>query len=258
MKQTLLIFFVMTLCLVVPAQKKVTDREIEGLKGAAKSVVEEYLTVQDSNGKAGDKKRIKSAEYFFDKDGRQTQIIYLKNKLVYSVIDGFKTFKSYEIIKRETNQGLILSGIPLNEQKPIEEPEKLVPPDERFDYKYTYEYDSLNRIKIERQYGNNGRLYDKREFKYDGQGRVIEEIKNDRIANTKFIFKYDTKNNLIEQIEERVENSDGRRSKRRFTYNDYKTDAQGNWTQRKQTLYFEVNGVPNNFSSMYYRTIVYY
>lgn len=257
MKTILLTILIFTLFFDVSAQKKASDKEFEGLKGAVKSVLIEYMTVQDSGGSAPDTKRIKWGEDFFDKDGRHTQTVYSDSKLIYSEIDGFKTFKSYEL-KKDTNQGIFLRAAPLDKPKPIEEPEKIVPPDIRFDFKYTYEYNSQGRVKIERQYGNNGRLFHKIEFIYDANGLLIEENVNDTVAISKFKYKYDEKGNLIEKLEDRDIKGAGTDRNTRTVYSDYKFDAQGNWTQRKQTWYFEVNEKPLVSATMYYRTIVYY
>lgn len=260
MKTTLLIFLILTFFLAVPAQKKATDKEFEGLKGAVKSVLTEYMEVINPRGLAPDKKRVKSSEYFFDKGGRLTQILYpdSNGKLIFSVIDGFKTFKS-SLIKIETKPKTTFNvGRSLIEERPIEEPENLVPPDERFDFKYTYEFDSQGRVRIERQYENNGRLFRKKEFKYDDKGRVIEENVNDTVALSKFIYKYDAKGNLIETFQDRDIKGPGTDSETRTVYSDYKVDSQGNWTQRKSTSYFEVNGEPKVSATMYYRTIIYY
>jgi hypothetical protein len=251
----------LALGLTVPAQKKASDREFEGLKGAVKSVLTEYVTVLDSSGAAPDKKRVKYMEQSFDKDGRLLQILYpdYNHKVVYSVVDGFKTFISSEI-KKEPDKpkiGLRL-GAPLVEPSPIEEPEKLFPPDERYEQKYVYEYDAQGRVKTEREYLNNGKLNELRTFKYDDKNRVVEENVNDTVALSKFIYKYDARGNLAETLTDRDIKGPGTDSKSRTVYSDYKIDAQGNWTQRKSTWHFEVNGQPKVSAMMYYRTIIYY
>ena len=191
MKQMLLIFFVMTFCLVVAGQKKMTDRETEGLKGAVKTVFNDFMVTYVASGPTELNKRIKESQDYFDKDGTLTQIIYpsRNSKIIYSIIDGFKTFKSSPIKEdnKPKNMGLTLGN---NEEEPIEKPEKLSPPDERYTLKYVYEYDANGKIETEKHYGNNGKLFRLTTYKYDKKGRVSEVTKKETGATGKYTYKY--------------------------------------------------------------------
>lgn len=253
MKTTLLTFLIFTFCAVVPAQKKMTDREFEGFKGEVKSVTNEFLKLDDPGN--NNTRKIES-QVFFHKDGRYDHILYPSNnyKVVFQEIDGFKTFKSMEI-KKEKNPPRVTGE---SKREPIEKPEKIVPPDERFDQKYVYEYDSQGRFITEREYLNNGKLSKLTKIKYDDQGRIIEENVNDTIAISKFVYKYDEKGNLVEELENRDIKGAGTDSTSRTVYSGYKLDAKGNWIERKREYLSETGETSWKTEYLEYRTIVYY
>lgn len=259
MKTTLLTFLMLILCAVVPAQTKMTDREFEGLKGEVKSVRTEYANVEKSQGAPPNRERKLDGENFYDKKGNLTQTLYpgTNRKLIYTLIDGFKTYKQSDIEKKpKPSDGVML--IMKGDGEPIEEPEKLFPPDERYDTKYVYEYDPKGRIAVERVFGNNGKLWSKRSFVYDDKGRVIEENLNDTGEITKFTFKYDDKGNLIERLDERTIKGREKNKDFKMVYSDYKLDSKGNWIERRQTWHLYTQGQPAIVETVFYRTIVYF
>lgn len=263
MKQKFLIIFMLLFCLSVSAQKKPTDREIEGLKGNVKTAFEDYNITKVSSGPTEINKRVKWQEYYFDKDGMLTLLVYPSHnfKYIYSIIDGFKTFKDIKIKEETADKMTFTRVLDEEEEKPIEEPEKLVEPDERFTMKYTYEYDAQGKITTERHYGNNGELWRLTKYKYDEKGRVIEEIKKEKGSTTKYIYKYDEKGNLIENSEE-YNRTNGYVSKAKTVYSDYKLDANGNWVARKEI--YSSKSSSKTYSDSFdkttisYRTISYY
>ena len=258
MKQILLIFFVMTFCLAVPAQKKVTDREIEGLKGAVKAVFQDYMVTYVASGPTEINKRVKESEYYFDKDGALTQILYpsRNSKSVFSIIDGFKTFKSSPIKEGDEPKGF-LRGVIIGKEEPIEKPEKLVPPDERFTLRYVYEYDADGRVETERHYGNNGKLWRLTTYKYGKNGLVIEEIRKETGSIHKYTYKYNNRGDLIETLRD-LDFKSGVNKKERWVYSDYKVDGQGNWTERKSIWTSKTDDRTYSSKTNYYRTITYY
>lgn len=258
MKKLFLIFVAMTFCLTVSAQKKVTDREMEGLKGSVKSVFDDYMMTYVSSGPSEVNKRVKSKEYYFDKDGNLTQILYPSDnyKIIYSIIDGFKTFKNLPIkVDNNPKDKMMTRGIV--EENPLEKNEKIVPADDRFDFKYVYEYDANGRVAKEKHYGNNGKLWRITIYKYDDKGQNIQENVEDTVAITKYTHKYDEKGNLIETLQERdVKN--GFDSKIKTVYSDYKFDAKGNWIERKSNYRNEARDEIYSTITIYYRKIAYY
>ncbi len=248
----------MTFCLTVSAQKKMTDREMEGLKGSVKTVFEEDMVTKSSGSNDQINKRVKWEEQYFDKDGNLTLKLFPPGnvKYIYSIIDGFKTFKSVPI-KEEKNPTAKMMMRDIGKEKPLEENEKIVPPDDRFSFKYVYEYDANGKITKEKSYLNNGKLWKIKTKKYDGKGQKIEETVEDTVAITKYTHKYDDKGNLIETVEERdVRNGVDRIGK--TVYSDYKVDVQGNWLERQRTETSEMRGEVYSMTMISYRKISYF
>lgn len=276
MKPTLVVFFIFSLLLIVSAQKRQTDRELEGLKGPVRTFTYEFPSPLQQ-----DNRRFQWSKSLFDKKGRLIKISYIWNseRVIFREIDGFKTYKVLIIVDKigdvlklpPLKRGMELERIinsPWPEElklQPIEKPEKFVRPDNRFDLKYVYEYDPQGRIKIGRQYFTNGKLAELKTLKYDEKGRIHEEIVNDGLALSKFVYKYDESGNLIEKSEERnflvkkIEFEDFKEdlvdTKTITSYSEYKFDAHGNWIQRESTLHASEMVIS---SMMYYRTISYF
>ena len=261
MKQMLLIFFVMIFCLAVPAQKKVTDREIEGLKGAVKTVFGDYMVTYSTSDQTELNKRVKETEHYFDKDGALTRILFpfSNYKQVYSLIDGFKTFKGSSIKENAEpeNQYNVGKSIDGKKEKPDEKNGKLVPPDERFDLKIVYEYDANGKVETEKTYRNNGKFWGSITYKYDKNGRVREDLRKETNATIRFTYKYNDEGYLIEtlgiyEFNIRVTTNE------RTVYSDYKVDPQGNWTQRKAMWTSKTQDRFYASTKINYRTIEYY
>ena len=251
MKALLFTFLMFILCQIVSSQNKMTDREFEGFKGKVKSVLNEFVD------KAGSKRKIGS-QYFFDEDGRLSKVLYPDNnyQVIFTQIDGFKTFKGMKIETETIEKPILATTVGFEE--PIEGPDKIVPPDERFDEKYKYEYDLQGRVKTEREFLNNGKLVTLTTFVYDENGNLIEKTVNTTSSIDKFINKYDAKGNLIEQIENTKIKSNGKDYTKRTVFSDYKLDTKSNWIQRKRVYISETDGRSRQFETIEFRTVVYY
>lgn len=142
MKTILTTIFILTLFVVVYPQKKVTDREFENLKGTVKSVRTDYEEIVNFRGVVSERKRLVEWEDFFDKDGRLTQSLSpnFNSRRDYNVIEGFKTYKYSPTQEKKVYRGFYSIVVP--EGTPLEEPENLFPPDERYTEKFVYRYDS--------------------------------------------------------------------------------------------------------------------
>lgn len=231
MKTITTTFFILILCFSVSAQNKMTDREFEGFKGSVKSVSIETMPLSDSRLK---NKRVVWEKWSFDQDGRKSEEYnpQAKSKVIFTVIDGHKTSKS--IAEKGENS-------------------------ESLNFRFVYEYDSQGRVKTEKRYLNNGKLTSQKTLKYRDDGQVKEEIADDPASTIKVSYKYDEKGNLIEKLEEQKGKGEfGTDSKSKSVYGEYKVDVQGNWTQRKSTLYYEGDGAKTEYVSMDYRVFTYY
>lgn len=263
------VLFVLGLSVYAISQVKVSDVKLEGLKGPVKTVVQTGKAVSGyAEWVLKDTTKYQTT-YLFNKDGELTETIHEggpNSTLVYSKVDGYKTFKSVEL-KAAANDGNRFTVVgSKGEIKPIEPGEKITDPDTRFEYKYVYETDSSGRVTIERQFQNNGRLFRKRTFKYDEAGLLTFETEEDSIARMTYKYKYDGKGNVIEVHKTRDIKGSGSNSKQRITYTEMKFDAMGNWTERKSTNYSETEGRPEykiapkkyTLVDVEYRTITYY
>lgn len=252
-KFILTLFFVVSGCSTVPAQKKMTDRELEGLKGSVKSVIIEIENL-NPNGTSAGQARQKNIEYYFDKEGKVTEMVFpeLNGKWIFSIIDGFKTYKNTKINKEPESNAMVVVV------NPPKKADNTVSPDERYNGKFIYKYDVQGRVKTEEHYFNDGKLYQKTEFKYDDKGRLKEKIEDNTSGLTIYTHKYDEKGNLIEQLEDSNVKKHGVDRDSKTIYSEYKIDSQGNWTQRTETSYIKEKGESFIAKSIYYRTITYH
>jgi hypothetical protein len=261
------VFLVSAISFNVFAQSNVTDREFQRFKGKVKSVRTDTMTTEDSNKKVKNPKRTNESEYTFSANGSLLQIVYPyfnlgsktehKDKLIFYIVDGFKTFKRVSDEKSAQSEN-VFKIAPVENPIAVEDGEKIVAPDGRFDQKYTYEYDSQGRVKIERQFENNGRLFKKREFVYNEKGQIIEEVVKDSIAITKLTYEYDVKGNLIVESENRDIIGEGMDSTSKTKYSDYKMDSQGNWIERRSSYFYEGTEMKFKTKKIEHRTISYY
>ncbi|HMS10118.1 MAG TPA: hypothetical protein PKE66_11575 [Pyrinomonadaceae bacterium] len=252
------------------AQVKVSDVKLQGLKGPVKSVVSTSKAISGyAEWVLNDETKYQTTSRF-NRDGELTEKIYvggLNSQVVFTKVDGFKTFKSFELEtpKNETPR-VTGSWVSPGKEEPIEPGEKLTAPDERFDYKYVYEISENGRVITEREYGKTGKLFRKRLLKFDEAGRLVDETEEDIVARMTYSYKHDENGNVIEVFKTRDIKLAGSDSKERITYTEMKFDSTGNWTERKVTRYQQTEGLPkykipaekNTFVNFETRTITYY
>lgn len=238
MKTSLLTLFSFILVLSVSAQKKVTDREFDGLKGNVKSVTtDEKVSVSWSN----------RQDVFYDKNGsliKRSSIFnqYPISRLIFREAGylshrNSKTFFVYSTICEKP-----LKNTRVQSNLPIEESVAKVPPDNCFHGEFAYDYTN-GRVEIERRYAAKDKiLYQLTTFKYDIEGRLVEENIKEVLGITKVIHKYDAKGNLVETTQSSKEydnegNSVENNKSYKTIHSDYKFDDYGNWIARKSTQY---------------------
>ncbi|MEZ5425145.1 MAG: hypothetical protein R2747_02665 [Pyrinomonadaceae bacterium] len=232
MKTITAAIFILILCLSVSAQKKMTDREFEGFKGDVKTVSIETRPMSGSGVTERNKKRTVWEKWTYNFAGMKMEESNPqgKSKTNFTYIDDYKSAEMTVEGKAETVSN-----------------------------KYVYEYDSQGRVKTEKNYFNKNRPPIVKTVKYDSNGRIIEKTVNGPTALTKYSYKYDAKGNLIEELQEQKGKGEfGTDSKSRTVYSDYKLDAQGNWTERKSTLYYEGDGRTTEYVSMDYQVFTYF
>lgn len=251
---------------VALSQANVSDTKLKGLRGQVKSLVSYSQPISGYAEWVLKNKTKTQNHYYFDREGNLTEMVSesSESKYIYSIIDGFKTFKTIEL-KGPENDGPRFTAVD-SEEKPIEPNEKLTEPDKRFDFKYVYETDKNGRVISERQYQNNGKLFRKRAYEYNKDGILTNESEEDSVAVMTYSYTHDVKGNVIKVNKTRDLKVPGTDSKDRITYTDLKFDSIGNWTERKVTIYSKTDPMPQykipakeyTLVSVEHRTLTYY
>lgn len=237
---TLLIAVVATISF---SQSKMTDLEMDGLYGKVKTVREDWKSIMDSEGRDPKKPAFMVSEDHFDENGRLLQTVYSDgDKVVYKLVDGFKTFVMVERPRSTGGQAMTMRAD--IDETPVDGTDKLTAPDPRYSHRYTYEYDKDGRVTIERQFLNTGKLVRLKKFKYRQDGKVSEETEKDSGAFMTYLYSYDSKGLLVETKKTRDILGNGTDSKERIVFTDYKLDANGNWTSRRQHTFYSDEGMP--------------
>jgi hypothetical protein len=258
------LLFMCVFSLPLFSQTKMTDRDLMKLKGPVKTLQEDFEGPRGSNANASEMVRQIFGITFFDEGGMITEIQYpsSKRKLVFALVDGFKTFRTIEPEVPVASGGRVT----FYENEPIEKPERLTEPDARFDHKYVYEYDKAGRIVTERQYLNNGKMFSLRKFEYDREGRLSAEVENTTVAINRYRYKFDDNGVHVETNRDRDIKRAGVDSKQRKIYSDYKFDSHGNWVERKVNTFYSDKGNPTfkvppskwEIETYEYRTLSYF
>jgi len=249
MKIPILLLLVSLFYLNVNSQKKMTDKEFEGLQGKVKSVYTDNADLQIQNGKPIIFGRETDFDELYDKDGNMTQnsFYYMGDRRTFVFIDGEKTAKITQF--KPSRASIAIDEKKIDDSKPR---------DPRYDLKFKYEYDANGRIIKEIIYRNDGTLFTKTDYQYNDKGKLIGEIwyLNDKISKNIF-YAYDAKGILTEKKSVPT-GVNGETDPAIFLFKDYKFDAQGNWIQRTQTTIYYRNGKKLEPQRIYYRKIEYY
>ena len=231
-----------------------TDVAADGLKGKVKQVINEteYLPEHLENlkkryGSTMESGRRLSYITSYDEKGDRTQReFYSDGKLSSKYIYGYLEEK--RISKEEYYSNMGLSALPGT--APVK------PRDDRFSFKFLYQYDERgNRIE-EVWVGNTGDIWIKDTIAYDQAGRIVEAVRRfegkDKISSVTR-FEYDDRGRLKQEV---YFDGNGKESEKHYAF-EY--DAAGNWikcTVSKQTTY-NPEGVFEPFL-VTYRKITYF
>jgi hypothetical protein len=251
MKITFILAIISLVFLNVFAQKKMTDREFNGLQGRVKSVYIEDADLEIVKGKTIVKNRAMQFDELYDENGNMTQssMYYMGDRNIFSFIDGEKISKSADFYSPTASKAVIVASGKKQSKSP----------DARYDKKYQYEYDTKGRIIEERKYRSDGTLFFKSTYKYNDAGNPVEQVLySDEKVSENYYYTYDSKGNLIE-LKFVPTGINGETNITIHRFKDYKFDAQGNWIQRTQTtVYTDGEGRKKENQSIYYRKIEYY
>lgn len=198
-----------------------TDARDEGLKGNVKSLIE-YTQG------AGSRKRLLEKASYYDKTGYLTKSIlydegYPSHVLVYGFLDGMRVNRSTEIIyadgeKPASKHQLITVRAEDNAKDPN------APRDTRYRMRDVREYDSQGRLIEGRGYQNNGELWQRTTYIYEGNHRTEREFDRDGNEFTKTTYLLDASGNELELLMHADENEPPEKYLKKYEF-----DSLGNW-----------------------------
>jgi len=246
------IIFILIFALSVFGQQKMSDRDVDGLKGKVKSITTVREIIESKNYADNTLKKLKDKVESYELSGTLTETIDYEynSKDIYTIIDGDLTQKYSQLVKKETFKVGRLSSQP--------EPKPTQPKDERYDLKYKFKFNDKGRRIETLMYGNTGILWGKIEYKYDEKGILIEELRYSEGGdlNEQYTYKYDASGNLTET---KLELHRPEKNIISFLkYSNYKLDSQGNWIEQTVTSLGEFQGKELKTVSKHSRKIEYY
>lgn len=234
----------------VNAQKQMSDRDVDGLKGVVKIVEEEKSNFSHKSGEWVESQRMCSSAIEYDKEGsrlKRDSCDYRGKpfqKEVYGFLDGDKIVKE-EIFPDDSAPPAPKS---LNDDKPR---------DKRYSFKFKYKYDSKGRRIQEEWFSNTGSLWIRDVRTYDDKGNEIEwyRYSSNGELNMKSISKFDDKGNEVEVTYISVA---GKSPDSTYSYS-YEFDSRGNWIKRiTKKLVNQNNKSEFQLYQTHYRKITYF
>lgn len=247
-----ILFFILLFTLSSFGQQKMSERELDGLKGKVKSVTTVREVTESKNYADNSLGKLRNLVELYNENGVPTETIdnEYNDRTVYAFIDGDLTSKSFQIVEKETLRAVITGS------KTESKAEK--PKDNRYGLKFTYKFDDKGLISEKKVYGNTGVLFNKIVYKYDGNNVLAEELRYDdgTDLNDQYFYKYDASGNLVE--EKQVLHRPNKNIVSMSKYGNYKIDSQGNWIERTVTSLGEFQGKELKTVMKYSRKIEYY
>jgi YD repeat-containing protein len=217
---------------IVPsnAKEKIPDAAVKGLKGKVEVLSESIFDAVPT-------KTLSLKNVFkYDANGNMTELINYSGdgKLV-------STIKTYDANGYPISEETILSNGNVDVRSTIkadtkgnkieQNDVKADPTGTLFNFKQFYSYDEKGQLVERAAYRDNGAFFYKYGFTYDASGNKTEWTRlgpNNSISG-KVVYKYNDKNNLIEQNE--YEGASTLKSSYTFTY-EY--DKKGNWIRQNK------------------------
>ncbi len=243
--------FILVLLLFLPtlAQKRQTDREADGFKGAVKTVITEKAKLKDDSSELTEYDRKPESEITYDANGnRLSREAYdytgtLFESVSYSRVDGSKV----AIYREIKDKNSIVVEMPADARKRRSDP--------RYTYKFEYKYDSNGNISEEAWYQSDSSLWLKYGYKLKGNQKEKSVYSADGSLNQKYVYTLDDKGNEIEMFVYDTK-TDSVRSKEAYKYAEF--DLKGNWTKRVTLRGDKEGGFALEPSRVLYRRIAYF
>src|SRR5947209_81150 len=176
------------LALPALAQKRQTESELDGLRGAVKAVVTETAQLRRSSGKSVESPRMLSSAKTYDVNGRKVSSkLYEDGRLFdsshYSDADGYRGV--YEELS--ATGGVIITTGPVGEPQPGSD----LPSAYKFTSKYKYKYDDGGKVSEVEVYSEDGSPDSRIVFKVAGDRREVSTYLADGSLNDTEVHVYD-------------------------------------------------------------------
>ena len=254
MKQ-LVLLTILALSVVSPcfAQKRLADRDVEGLKGEIKVVKTETADLKNDSGVWVESNRMPDSYITYDQNGnRVVEKVYEDGKLsssgVYKLLDGDRVLVPDKIEIASTGRELIVTTGRSSTKPQFH--------DDRYTQKYKYKYDAQGTKREEIIYQNNGTYWQRRVVTLKGNQRDEQVYDEKGKFNQKYIYTLDDKGNEIEML---VFSPGEGSASWKENYKNLEFDSKGNWTKRIMSRSYNEDGKYLLRSTvMYYRTCTYY
>ncbi len=246
------IILILVLSLSIFAQKKISDRENDGLKNLVKSVSTEIADYEFKSGKLKESKRRLKEAVTYDLNGNRLTwktYDYLTGTLfesgIYDRIDGETVIKYEEV--ENPNKIVQINSAP--------DAENLKKFDSRYDYKFKFKHDTEGNISEESWYQSDGSLWLR--YVYNLKEKQKEELVYDAdgTLNQKYVYNLDNKGNVVEMLAYDTENN---KLEGKEIYKYLEFDAKGNWTKRITSEGDEDNNFIVKPREVLYRKITYF
>jgi hypothetical protein len=228
-----------------------TDCQVEGLKGKVKTLQEDNAMIEGKPGEWKELRRSRVSTISWDKEGYEIErIVGTVDRPLFKVASSYnaaqktRTQNRYDFAAPGGVKGFILDS----KGNPIKPP-PASPQTQASDgavineilYKYDNEGNRTETLIYEGQ-KPHGKLFRRRVFSWDTNGKIKEEQWYDKGGKPefKFVYKYDTQGNEIESlmIQDKIKNTS------RTIYSEYQFDSQGNWISRVIQEYPAISSSP--------------
>lgn len=208
--------------------QKMTDRDLESLKGKPK-MVQHWSSEVGADGKLL-KVPVVMADETYDGDGAiiEKTFFLAGDREKFFTLEGSRVSKS-ERFEDPRVKMVVMGMLEMSGSKKTK--------DSRYDNKYVYRYDTHNRIVEVQQYSNDGSPWQKKKYEYDQSGRLLKETGSiEGRPSYSEVLRYGEDRNVAESTYT-GHNSGRGRDVTRTVYSDYKLDVYGNWYERKAVVY---------------------
>ena len=231
------------------AQKRQTDREADGLKGAVKTVFVEEAKTRSDSGKMAEYDRKPESEVTYDDAGNHvTRKAYdytgsLFESVRYSRLNGDKV-AIYADVENENTLVVETPGPPRDRDF-----------DDRYTYRFKYKFDRDGNVSEEAWYNSAGSLWLKYVYKVTTARREELVYSADGSLNQKYVYILDGKGSELEMLVYDVAKNSVK-SKEAYQYPEL--DSNGNWIRRMTSEGDKESNFALKPSKITYRKIAYF